>query len=180
MIIGASTRTPPRWRWRIQGRPAGRNWPADAPVGVDHSRYFAAAIRAGGRARAESTAPWPTLPRTARRGGPEMHSVELPHRWRPGSQRRRWRPRGGINPPTNPASGALPDVAIGDLLPPGVVNVVNRFGAEGRASRDIRFIPHRRRVRRGEPPRGGVMQYNLAQPGCHPGTRPARAPTSSS
>ena len=117
------------------GKPIRETLNADIPLAIDHFRYFAGAIRAqegslsGDQLRHRGV----PLPRAARRSRPD-HSVELP--------RSSW-PCGSSLPPLLPAMPSCSRPAeqtpvsilhligiIGDLLPAGVLNIVNGFGVE--------------------------------------------------
>ena len=116
------------------GKPIRETLNADMPLAVDHFRYFAGAHpRPGGRLsrdrRRHRRLP---LPRAARRGRPD-HPVELPDpdgrlEARPGAGRGQ---RVVLKPAEQtPASILVLMELIGDLLPAGVLNVVNGFGVE--------------------------------------------------
>ena len=114
------------------GKPIRETLNADIPLAVDHFRYLRGHPGPGGIAepdrRRHRRLP---LPRAARRGRPD-HPLELPD------------PDGGLLAPAlaagnavvlkpaeqTPASVMFLISLIADLLPPGVLNVVNGFGVE--------------------------------------------------
>ncbi len=117
------------------GKPIRETMDADLPLAVDHFRYFAGCHpRAGRRAvRARPRHRRLSLPRAARRRRPD-HPLELPDpdggvEARPGARRRQLRRAEAGRADAGLDHGSLMDL-IGDLLPPGVLNVVNGFGVE--------------------------------------------------
>ena len=117
------------------GKPVRETLAADLPLAIDHFRYYAGAIRAQEGTLTQLTRHLGRvpLPRAARRRRPD-HPVELPHadghleagarRWPPATASCSSRPS---RPRPRSCCGAE---LIGDLLPDGVLNIVNGFGVE--------------------------------------------------
>ena len=150
------------------GKPVRETLAADMPLAVDHFRYFAGVVRgAGGQHRGDRRGHRRVpLPRAAGRGRPD-HPVELPD---PDGRRGSWRPALAagncvvIKPAEQtPASLLLVIELIADLLPPGVVNVVNGFGVE--AGKPLASSPRVAKVAfTGETTTGRlIMQYASAR-----------------
>ena len=117
------------------GKPIRETMAADMPLAIDHFRYFAGCIRAqeGAHRRDRPRHRRLPLPRAARRGRPD-HPVELPApdgvlEARAGAGRRQLRRAQAGRADAGLASWCWAEL-IGDLLPPGVLNIVNGFGLE--------------------------------------------------
>ena len=115
------------------GKPIRETTAADVPLAIDHFRYFAGGIRAQeGGLRNRPRHRRLSFPRAARRRRPD-HSVELSAadgvlEAGAGAGRRKLRV---LKPAEQtPASIMVWADLIGDLLPPGVLNIVNGFGLE--------------------------------------------------
>jgi aldehyde dehydrogenase len=115
------------------GKPIRETMAADLPLAVDHFRYFAGCIRAQEGSSASSTRHGRVpLPRAARRGGAD-HPVELPAA--DGGVEARPALAAGNAVVLKPAEQTPVSIMafaelIADLLPPGVLNVVQGFGIE--------------------------------------------------
>jgi aldehyde dehydrogenase len=116
------------------GKPIRETLNADIPLAVDHFRYFAGCLRAQEGALSEIDAQHHRLPlpRAAGRGRPD-HPVELPDPdggVEAGAGAGRRQLRGAEAGRSTPISILVLTELIADLLPPGVLNVVNGFGRE--------------------------------------------------
>ena len=116
------------------GKPVRETLAADIPLAADHFRYFAAAIRAeeGSDHRDRQGHGRLPLPRAARRRGAD-HPVQLPAadggvEDGPGTGRRELH----VLKPASPTPWSILKLAevIGDLVPPGVLNIVTGAGGE--------------------------------------------------
>jgi aldehyde dehydrogenase len=115
------------------GKPVRETLAADIPLAIDHFRYFAGCLRAQEGTLAEiddDTVAYHFHEPLGVVG--QIIPWNFPILMAPGSSRRRWPPATAwcssrpSRPPVDPGAAEL----IGDLLPPGVLNVVNGFGLE--------------------------------------------------
>ena len=117
------------------GKPIRETMAADLPLAIDHFRYFAGCLRAeeGALSRDRRRHRRLSLPGAARRRRAD-HSVELPAAdgdvEAGAGARRRQRRRAQAGRADAGCRSWCSMELIADLLPPGVLNIVNGFGVE--------------------------------------------------
>ena len=154
------------------GKPIRETTAADLPLAIDHFRYFAGCIRAqeGGISEIDARHRRLPLPRAAGRRRPD-HPVELPDPdGGAGSSPRRWPPATAwcSSRPSRPRprSWCWAEL-IGDLLPPGVLNIVNGFGLE--AGKPLASSPAHRQDRLHRRDHHRPADHAVRQPEPDPG-----------